>query len=49
MHIELLQEQFLLRGFDHKQHLWWAKKDSASEVYQWVIEDETIKVSSNSV
>ena len=40
-HIELLQAQFLLRGYDHKQHLWWAKTDNASEVYQWVVEDET--------
>jgi hypothetical protein len=43
-HIELLQAQFLSKGYDHKQHLWWAKNDNASEVYQWVIEDETVMV-----
>ena len=43
-HIELLQAQFLLRGYDHKQHLWWAKNDNTSEVYHWVVEDEAPKV-----
>ena len=47
-HVELLQAQFMLRGYDRKQHLFWAKNDNASEVYQWVIEDEAAGVANSS-
>jgi len=43
-HIALLQTQFSLSGFDHKQRLWWAKNNNASEVYLWAIEGETTGV-----
>jgi hypothetical protein len=42
VHIELLQAQFMLRGYD--QHCGGQKNENVSEIYQWVIEDETVTV-----
>ena len=38
-HIEVLQAQFLNRGYNDEHVFWWARNDDAAEFYRWTIEN----------
>ena len=46
-HVEMLQAQFLIKGYDEEGPYWWARNDDAGELYRWVIESETAIPPSN--
>jgi hypothetical protein len=39
-HIEMLQAQFLHRGWDKTAEQWWARNDASLQLYRWVILEE---------
>ena len=36
-HIEMLQAQFLINGYDEDGDYWWARESESGELYRWAL------------
>ena len=36
-HVEMLQAQFLIKGYDEDGDYWWARNSDSEELYRWAI------------